>query len=246
MNTPRTLLFALALFGCSESPQAPAVDAAPDQGVDAVIDVTTADTITTDTVPDTATDTITSDAPTDVVRPDATVDGSSDAAVDSNGDAPPVDGGSANLVINEISAAGDEWVELYNAGTAPFDLSFLRVADSESDGGPRASRAMRFPAGTMLSPGQYVLVLANQSDAGVGPQTRCLDGGPSTCFHATWSISASRGETVWVLSSTGDVTLQELYPMNAAADGQTWGRLPNGTGAFAVNRPTPGALNAAP
>jgi hypothetical protein len=149
-------------------------------------------------------------------------------------------------VINEISAAGDEWVELFNAGAGPVDLSDVQLADSETDGGARLSRAMRFPRGTMLSPGQYVLVLANQSDAGAGPQTLCLDGGPITCFHAGWSLSASRGETVWVLSPTGAVSASELYPMNATTTGATWGRLPNGTGAFAVNRPTPGASNAAP
>lgn len=32
-----------------------------------------------------------------------------------------------------------------------------------------------------------------------GPQSQCLAGGPSPCFHASWSISASRGETVLVL-----------------------------------------------
>ncbi len=213
-----TLSLSLALSGCSESRDEPIVDL--DAPSDAVIDASVTPDI----------------APSDVARPDAAVDvASPDAAVDVAG---------ARLVINEISAVGEEWVELYNAGSSPVDLSNVQLADSESDGGPRASRAMRFPSGTMLSPGQYVLVLANQSDAGVGPQTRCLDGGPTTCFHATWSLSASRGEVVWVLGSTGDVTLQELYPMNATADGQTWGRLPNGTGSFAVNRATPGAANA--
>ncbi len=161
-------------------------------------------------------------------------------------DRPPVDAATqGQLVMNEISAVGAEWVELYNAGGSPVSLSELQVADSESDGGPRASRAMRFPAGTMLGAGQYVLVLANQSDAGAGPQTACLDGGPSTCFHAGWSISASRGETVWVLSPSGEATLREAFPMNGTPDGGTWGRLPNGAGSFTTTRPTPGATNAA-
>ena len=214
-----SLTMSLALTGCSESRDEPIVDL--DAPSDVVIDAAVTDTAR----PDTA---VTDTARADTATPDAAT--------------PDVAG--ARLVINEISAVGDEWVELYNAGSSTVDLSNVQVADSETDGGPRASRAMRFPSGTMLSPGQYVLVLANQSDAGVGPQTRCLDGGPTTCFHASWSLSASRGETVWVLASTGDVTLQELYPMNAAMDGQSWGRLPNGTGAFAVNRPTPGAVNA--
>lgn len=233
MNTSRSILVCLALLGCSESRGDTLVylDASPDQSADASSpDVTSPDVSSPDV------------ARPDVSSPDARTD---DAATPT--DATATDSGaSAQLVINEISAAGDEWVELFNAGSAPVDLGGVQIADTDTDGGPRTSRAMRFPAGTMLSPGQYVLVLANQSDAGAGPQTRCLDGGPTTCFHASWSLSASRGETVYVLSSTGAETLRELYPMNATAAGQTWGRLPNGTGSFAVNRPTPGAINAAP
>jgi hypothetical protein len=105
---------------------------------------------------------------------------------------------------------------------------------------------MRFPRGTMLSPGQYVVVVSGFNDAGAGPQTRCPDGGPTTCFHAGWSLSASRGETVWVLAASGAVTAREPYPMGAAPEGQAWGRLPDGRGAFAAVRPTPGAANAAP
>lgn len=174
------------------------------------------------------------------------------AGVDAS--APPVDAGAAmdagpsgGLVINEMRAVGEEWVELFNAGSAPVDLSNVAVTDTDSDdGGPRVSRAMRFPTGTTLSPGQYVVVLSDQADAAAGPQTHCPTGGPTTCFHASWSLSASRGETVWVLSSTGAVTAHELYPMEAAPDGGAWGRLPNGTGTFAVTRPTPGAANVAP
>lgn len=206
----------LAIAGCSESRVDPTVE------LDAATDTSQpADT----------------SQPTDASQP---TDNATPA------DRPPVDVATqGQLVVNEISAVGAEWVELYNAGGSPVSLSEVQVADSESDGGPRASRAMRFPAGTMLGAGQYVLVLANQSDAGAGPQTACLDGGPSTCFHAGWSLSASRGETVWVLSSTGEVTLHEAFPMNGTPDGGTWGRLPNGAGSFTTTRPTPGATNAA-
>ncbi|MEZ4390357.1 MAG: lamin tail domain-containing protein [Polyangiales bacterium] len=217
--------FTLGLLACSESRSVPGDDV-PSAPVDAV------------TPPDafTAADVVT--PPADVVTPAVDAPVAMDA------------GAVGSLVINEISAVGDEWVELYNAGASPVDLSRVQLADTDTsvDGGaPRTASAMRFPAGTMLAPGQYVLVVSGFNDAGAGPQTRCLDGGgPSTCFHASWGLSASRGESVWVLSPTGEVTLRETYPMNAAPSGQTWGRLPNGTGAFAPNRPTPGAANASP
>ena len=49
-----------------------------------------------------------------------------------------------------------------------------------------------------------------------------------------------------MLSPSGSVVLSALYPMNATVAPNTWGRLPNGTGDFAVSRPTPAASNAAP
>jgi hypothetical protein len=220
------------LVGCSEARVEPTV--ASDAAVDAaVIDTANVDVVTT---PDRA-------ISNDVALPDVVT--SPDGMVSK--DVVRMDAaGEGSLVINEIRASGDEWVEFYNAGTSPVDLSNVQVADTDGDGGARVPLAIRFPAGTMIAPGQYVLVVSGFSDAGVGPQTACFDGGPSTCFHAAWSLSASRGETVWVLSATGQVMLRELYPMNAAPTGQSWGRLPNGTGSFGVNRPTPGAANAAP
>lgn len=159
----------------------------------------------------------------------------------------PTDLGAGGLVVNEIRAAGDDWVELFNAGSAAFDLGGYALADLDTDAGaPRLSAAVRFPAGTMLVPGGYLFVLAGVADAGVGPQSQCLAGGPSPCFHASWSISASRGETVSVLDPMGRVVARGLYPADAVASGQTWGRLPNGAGELVANRPTPGAANQAP
>lgn len=159
----------------------------------------------------------------------------------------PTDLGGVGLVVNEIRAAGDDWVELFNAGSTAFDLGGYALADLDTDAGaPRLSAAVRFPAGTMLVPGGYLFVLAGVADAGVGPQSQCLAGGPSPCFHASWSISASRGETVSVLDPMGRVVARGLYPADAVPAGQTWGRLPNGAGELVANRPTPGAANQAP
>lgn len=156
--------------------------------------------------------------------------------------------GAGRLVVNEMRASGDDWIELYNAGDAPIDLGGYGVADTEADGGaPRVSLALRFPTGTMLGPGQYVFILADVADAGAGPQTSCLaDSGIARCYHAGWAISASRGETLSVIDARDNVVVRVTYPPNAAPSGQSWGRLPNGTGEFAPNRPTPGASNQAP
>jgi hypothetical protein len=184
----------------------------------------------------------------------ATPDAGADAGTDAGADVrlpmdvvTPVDSGAGSVVVNEVRASGDDWIELFNPGTAPVDLGGYGVADLDTDSGlPRVASAVRFPAGTTIAPGAYLFVLADVGDAGAGPQTACLDGGPTPCFHAPWGISASRGETVSLVDPQGRVVAQGVFPMNAVTSGRSWGRLPNGTGPFAANRPTPGAPNAAP
>lgn len=156
----------------------------------------------------------------------------------------------SSVVFNEVRAVGADWIELENVGTAPVDLGGLILADTDTtvDGGaPRPSDGVRFPAGTSLAPGQYLLVVADLADAGAGPQMTCLGtGGPMTCFQAGFGISASRGERLYLLESGGAVVATVDYPANAVVDGRSWGRLPDGTGPFAACAPTPGRANTAP
>ncbi|WP_437590225.1 lamin tail domain-containing protein [Sorangium sp. So ce1000] len=159
-------------------------------------------------------------------------------------------GGAATttVVVNEISAKGSDWIELGNVGPGSADLGGLGLCDSDDSGQCNTADALRFPEGTQLAPGAYLLVLGDQApEDGPGPHTTCLpDGGPSSCFYATWKVSASRGETVYLISANDQVLAQFEYPMEAAADGQTWGRLPDLTGEGAATAPTPGAKNEAP
>jgi hypothetical protein len=156
-------------------------------------------------------------------------------------------GGAAptGVVINEMSAKGDDWIELANAGATSADLGGNGLCDSDDLGACNFVGVLRFPAGTTLAPGEHLLIVGNkESDAGVGPFTDCLAaGGPATCFYVPWKISASKGEKVHYIG-TDDLPINEAeYPMNAALDGQTWGRVPDLTGNFALNKPTPGASN---
>lgn len=156
-------------------------------------------------------------------------------------------GGSAptGVVINEISAKGEDWIELANAGATSADLGGKGLCDSDDSGACNFVGVIRFPAGTTLAPGEHLLIVGNkEADAGVGPFTDCLaTGGPATCFYVTWKVSASKGEKVHYIG-TDDLPIDEvLYPMNAVLDGQTWGRVPDLTGNFAANKPTPGASN---
>jgi len=162
-------------------------------------------------------------------------------------------GGSApdHAVINEISAKGADWIEIKNPGAGALDLGGHGLCDDvDPEAGAMCDLAtiVRFPAGLMLPPGGYLLVVGNEpADAGAGPMVACLpDGGPATCFYATWKISASNGETVHLVDSSNAPVDEVHYPADAVPKGQTWGRLPDGTGSFGPNQPTPGAANAAP
>ena len=150
--------------------------------------------------------------------------------------------GEGGLAINEISAQGDDYIELFNAGTDSVDLSNLRVADEDSPGVPKIDDAITFPEGTNLAPGGFLFILAGLDAPGTGPQTMC-DPGPSPCFQAGFGLSKD-GDGVYILAEDDSIMLSAEYP-GALPDGATWSRLPDGTGDFANGSPTPGAANSA-
>lgn len=151
-------------------------------------------------------------------------------------------GAGLGLVLNEVSGVGDDYIELYNAGSEAVDLAGLQVADDEA-GAPKVAEAVTFPAGTTLAPGKYLFILADQKSAAPGPQTTC-DPGPSPCFHATFGVSKS-GDVLYLLDASDKILESVAFPADLL-DGQTWGRFPNGSGTFVLNKPTPGTANAKP
>ena len=91
--------------------------------------------------------------------------GSGGAAGGGGGGATGGGAAAGNVVINEICARGCDYVELFNAGAGTADLSSWALADSDPDGGAiKLSEAVRFTAGTTLTPGQYLLVLTKVTD----------------------------------------------------------------------------------
>ena len=155
--------------------------------------------------------------------------------------------GMAKLVINEIQGTTEDWVELVNIGDAVADLSGMGLADQDTDGTPKLAEAVRFIEGAKLVPGEYLVIVANLKTANPGPQGDCLmSGGPPTCYQATWGISGSNGDEIFLLSPTDAVLESVPYPMNAVLDGQSYCRLPNGSGDFQACKPTPSELNSAP
>ena len=150
----------------------------------------------------------------------------------------------AGVVINEVRAEGDDWIELYNAGAGPAELTSWRLVDSGPGGALRPDSAVRFPAGTVLPPGGYLLVVADRGKkARAGLQRNCLRGGPASCFEARWGINHDGGEQLRLIAPDGTVASEVRYPPRAVGGGKTWARRPDGSGAFGPAKPTPGRAN---
>lgn len=164
--------------------------------------------------------------------------------------APP--NASATVAFNEISASGDEWLELYNTGSGDFDLSNYAIADTDkTTGEPRISKAMRFPSGTKLPKGGFVLVLMGKDNSTPGPYSAdaCLKGVSVGCFYALFSVSQTRGEALHLLAPDNSSVSSVIYPANldfeAGTDSSAC-RIPDGTGQFTTCAQSPGAANMEP
>lgn len=142
----------------------------------------------------------------------------------------------AQLAFNEVGATGNDFVELYNTGTTPLAIAGYAITDSRKDGFPKISHAIRFPAGTTVPAGGYVVVLFEGECPASTTAYVCVRG-------TAGGVSQTRGDTVHLLDPENLVVSSTTYPRMAAPTGWTWGRFPNGTGAFKATRRTPGAVN---
>lgn len=168
-----------------------------------------------------------------------------DAGVDA-GSTQPDSGVSVqgDVVINEVATSDGDFFELLNTGATTADLSGLQVADrDDATMGPKLSSALVFPAGTTLAPGARLLVIEG---ATAGPSTACGDATVASCFVVTFGLSAGNGDAVFLLDGAGAVLVREDVPAAAHAAKRSWGRVPDGTGAFRETARTPGLPNRLP
>ncbi len=161
---------------------------------------------------------------------------------------PPADAGLGGVVINELCGKTQDFVELFNTGSASVSLANWSVTEAkDTDAGTMGSdrkTPVVFPSGTMLGAGEYVVVWgAPSSDGATVPA--CPSG--AQCFPATWNISNKSGATAYLLNPAGGLAAEASYPGGSmVGTAQSWGRLPNGTGTFQINTATPGAANQGP
>jgi hypothetical protein len=115
----------------------------------------------------------------------------------------------------------DEWVEIVNVGTATVDLSRFRISDAS------AAESFRFALSGTLAPGEVRVyfgsdVVAWQAANGVGQFGLSLN---------------NSGDTVLLYEVNGaDISVADSYAYATAsvADDRSVGRLPSGTGDWAV------------
>jgi spore coat protein CotH len=144
------------------------------------------------------------------------------------------------VVINELMAVNkktladpqgefDDWIELRNLTDAQVDLTGYFLTDS-----PDNPRKWRFPDGARIAANGYLLVWADQADAGVSG------------LHASFKLDAD-GEEVLLISPDASLnTVVDSVTFGAQTADRSYGRTPADPSTFQVMTPTPGQANVAP
>ena len=142
-----------------------------------------------------------------------------------------------SVYITEVLASSDQvapangeapcdWVELYNDGREPVNLSLYGLSDNI--GWPRK---WQFPLGTTIYPGEYKVIRCDKSPNPGSPQAP----------HASFGITKAGGETICLSDPEGRI-LDKLY-IPAMRTDISYGRSLETNGFFYYDVPTPGRQN---
>lgn len=136
------------------------------------------------------------------------------------------------IAINEVQAANsntisdeageyDDWVELYNYGTAAISLSGLTLTDA------RSQQAKWSLPDYDLAAGEYLLVWCDDDEA-------------QGQWHTNFKLDKD-GEYVGLYEQSGSIIDEVDFPTLLVDEG--YARLPDGTGAFTLQMATPSRSN---
>ncbi len=155
------------------------------------------------------------------------------------GGTPGVAGAGAvnRVVVNEVLTHADapqlESIELYNTTTASIDISGWYLSDSSGN-----YKSFHIPNGTTIGAGQYLVFTDHDFDAS-----------PPIGANIPFELS-SGGDEVTLVSADASGNLldfEDQVTFGAAADGESFGRRPNGTGQlYPMKSVTLGAANSGP
>ncbi|MGB0916663.1 MAG: CotH kinase family protein [Flavobacteriales bacterium] len=132
-----------------------------------------------------------------------------------------------DVVLNELMASNsttaedqdgesDDWIELFNRTSSSVDLTGFFLSDNEDN-----LDKWEFPAGTSIDANGYLIVWADKDTLQTG-------------LHTNFKLSSS-GEMV--ILSDGNSEFQRVV-FGAQTTDMGYARVPNGTGAFAIQFPT--------
>jgi hypothetical protein len=131
-----------------------------------------------------------------------------------------------NTGIHDEAGQHEDWLELYNAGTTPIDLSGLYLADSfeSADKWP-------IPSGYTLAPGGYLLIWCDED-----PQD-----GP---LHASFKLSGG-GEEIVLFADDAHANMPiDWITFGPQTPDVSYGRRPDGAAMWTTfTTPTPGGSN---
>lgn len=143
------------------------------------------------------------------------------------------------LVLNEVDSAPSDWVEFTNPGSEPLDISDYEIRDNSDD------HRWRFPEGTVIYPGQFLVVEADTYGLIYNDQTGEYE---ENTFAAAIGIGSA--DMIRVFDYKGELIDSTSWTSHAAIDGDeaaaTISRCPDATGNFQIGLATPGAANQCP
>lgn len=145
----------------------------------------------------------------------------------------------AALVLNEINSSPDDWVELMNTGTEALDVSGYELRDNSDD------HRWRFPEGSTLAAGELLVVDAKSNGLVYDDQRKSFAAGT---FEA--AIGIGSGDSVRLYDKDGKLLDEYSWTKHASYGGDaakaSYGRYPDGTGAFRLMAETKGQNNTVP
>lgn len=126
------------------------------------------------------------------------------------------------MVVNNTTAADqdgeyDDWIELFNLTNGEIDLSGYYLTDSKKN-----LTKWKFPAGTSITGGGYLIIWADGDTMQVG-------------LHTNYKLS-SLGERVLLL--TPELEIMDHVEYDAQLNELGYARVPNGTGKFVWQKAT--------
>ena len=139
--------------------------------------------------------------------------------------------------ISEVMASNDsvatypkagftDWVEIFNSGDTPVDLSGWGLSDN-----PEKPRKWQFPDGTTIRPGEYRVILCDKDAEKRGDAQ----------LFAPFNISKKSGEVILLTDAEGAV--QDRITLPEMKTDISFGRSPEDGGLYCFDPPTPFAAN---